>query len=169
MKKSGMIMISGAALILGLLLILNVKSEAHPHKQMLSKAGEYTGAATAYPVHDERNWEEGEMYFEEEFGPLEDMLEYMEFVSGMFDVADQYSTVAESPTKSAIMAVLMAEDSFESPGEYAAFLEGLLPEVDSTAVSRAIRLRIADIVKEDMTEASMKKSRTYLKDLILMK
>lgn len=63
----------------------------------------------------------------------------------MLKLIDDVSAICKDGEKAAILAVMTAEEVFETPRELAEFLEGMVDESQSEAVRRAIRVKLAEI------------------------
>ncbi|WP_432797174.1 hypothetical protein [Poriferisphaera sp. WC338] len=138
----------------------NQQATAHPHDK--------TAPSTFYrdAMEDMDELDARFMYaadFEDELDEFELFQGQIDLVQSLLDVVDQVAEIAKKPSLSAVAAVMAAEDYFDEPEEYAAFLNGVLPETKDPTVRRAIYLRLADTYKEtDQRDKGL----VYLKKLI---
>ena len=109
--------------------------------------------------------DEGDEWAEE----IELMEGQLGLLEQMYMVVDETTCVAKDPVKSAVMAVLKAEEYFEKPIDYADFLENVFLDSKSRSVRRAIRLKLLDIYSDPDLRGKRSSGIYILRRLITMK
>lgn len=112
--------------------------------------------------HDEHDHEE---HFEDDHDDeVEGFLLDIELFERLLGLVQTMKEITESPTLSAVAAVMGVEDHVEGPGEMVEMLEPLLEASDDETVKRAIRFKLIEAHSElDQPE----KVKEHLRALIL--
>ncbi|MEM6392071.1 MAG: hypothetical protein AAF797_04800 [Planctomycetota bacterium] len=148
------------------------KHAHHPYAiAWLARLGILTLAAMLFAMpatplladdHDHDHDHEDEHYEEEE--EVEGFLLDIELFERLLGLVETMKEIADSPTLSAVAAVMGVEDHVEGPGEMVEMLEPLLEESDDETVQRVIRFKLIDAYSElDQPE----KVKEHLRALIL--
>ena len=123
--------------------------------------------------HERRGWDDHDRRHDRrrdvEAGERE-MFEHQRFRSeirvyqSMLELMDQIADIAADPSKAGVMAVMSAEDRFESPRALAEFLEEMADQTEDHTVRRAIAIKLNEIYGD---HDQIEPAREQLRKLIL--